>query len=176
METATNTRPMVVGTDSGGQARPGTLTRSLDVSSTGEAAFALLCEVEKWPVWLSFLKSARRLDSGPLNTGSEIALRGSIPGEEEELYEVDRFIGGHAISLVGAFSVRRRLDFRVEAKSASVRVVVRVDYPSYGGLLGAIYDRITARRRLEAALTDSLVHFKGLVEFGGSKDAILEDF
>jgi uncharacterized membrane protein len=176
LETVTNTRAMAVATDMGGQSRPGTLIRSLDVSSNTDAAFALLCEVEKWPVWLSFLKSARRVDSGPLGVGSEIALRGSIPGEEEELYEIDRFLAGHALSLVGAYSIRRRLDFRVEAKSASVRVVIRVDYPSYGGLLGAIYDRMTARRRLEAALTESLVHFKGLVEFGGSKDAVLEDF
>jgi uncharacterized membrane protein len=162
--------------DPRGESRPGTLVRSVEVSTSAETAFALLCEVEKWPVWLSFLKSARRLDAGPLGVGSEVALRSAIPGEDEQLYEVDRFLSGHAISLVGAYSIRRRLDFRVEGKSASVRVVVRVDYPSYGGVLGAIFDRMTARRRLEAALTDSLVHFKGLVEFGGAKDAVLEDF
>src|SRR5580700_9704067 len=98
------------------RSRGGTLTRSLEVASTAEAAFALICEVEKWPVWLSFLKNARRVDGGPLGLGSEVALRSAIPGEAEELYEVDRFLGGHMISLVGAFSIRRRLDFRVEAK------------------------------------------------------------
>jgi uncharacterized membrane protein len=159
-----------------GQSRPGTLIRSIDVGTSAEAAVALLSEVEKWPVWLSFLRSARRLDTAPLGLGSEVALRSAIPGEEEQLYEVDRFLSGHLISLVGAFSIRRRLDFRVESKPSLARVVVRIDYPSYGGVLGALYDRITARRRLEAALADSLVHFKGLVEFGGPKDALLEDF
>lgn len=176
MVSRANSGPMAAA-DPRGQARPGTLVRSVEVATSAETAFALLCEVEKWPVWLSFLKSARRLDAGPLGVGSEVALRSAIPGEDEQLFEIDRYLTGHVISLVGAYSIRRRIDFRIEAKSTSVRVVVRVDYPSYGGLIGAIYDRITARRRLEAALTDSLVHFKGLVEFGGAaKDAMLEDF
>jgi uncharacterized membrane protein len=64
----------------------GTLVRSLEIARPAENAFALICEVEKWPVWLSFLKSARRLDSGPIGLGSEVALRGAIPGEAEQLY------------------------------------------------------------------------------------------
>jgi uncharacterized membrane protein len=156
--------------------KAGALIRSLDVAVQAETAFALICEVEKWPVWLSFLKSARRVENGPLGIGSEIALRGAIPGAAEELYEVERFMTGHMLSLVGAYSIRRRIDFRVEGRPSSARVVVRVDYPAYGGVLGAIYDRVTARRRLEAALSDSLVHFKGLVEFGGAKDEVLSDF
>jgi len=154
----------------------GTLTRSLDVARPAEAAFALICEIEKWPVWLSFLKSARRIDSGPIGLESEVALRSAIPGEPEEFYEVDRFLSGHMISFVGVYSIRRRIDFRVEEKSASCRVVVRIDYPAYGGVLGTLYDRITSRRRLEAALGDSLIHFKGLVEFASAKDELLEDF
>ncbi|MDP9024221.1 MAG: hypothetical protein M3N13_02450 [Candidatus Eremiobacteraeota bacterium] len=149
-----------------------------DLTSSADAAFALLCEVEKWPVWLSCLRSARRVDETlPLQLGSEVVVRGAIPGEEEELYEVDRFLHGHILSLVGAFSVRRRLEFRLERKSATSRLAVRVDYPSYGGALGALIDRITARRRLENALADSVVHFKGLVEFKDvPKDELLADF
>jgi len=160
------------------RASGGSLTGSQDLQSSPEAAFALICEVEKWPVWLSFLRSARLVDpEKPLGLGSEIALRGAIPGEEEELYEVDQFLDGHIVTLVGAYSVRRRIDFRIERKSARSKLVVRVDYPSYGGTLGAFIDRLTARRRLDRALGDSLVHFKGLVEFKDSApDAILEDF
>ena len=137
-----------------------------------------MCEVEKWPVWLSFLKSARRIDEHkPLELGSEIALRGAIPGKEEELYEVDRFLPGYIVSLVGAYSVRRRIEFRIERKSASARMVVRLDYPAYGGILGALVDRMTARRRLVGALEESMLHFKGLVEFkDGPKDELLADF
>jgi uncharacterized membrane protein len=153
------------------------LVGSQDLASSPEAAFALVCEVEKWPVWLSFLRSARRTDAGPLQLGSEVALRGAIPGAEEELYEVDQFLAGHVVSLVGAYSIRRRIDFRIERKSTRSKLVVRLDYPSYGGVLGALIDRMTARRRLENALADSLVHFKGLVEFSGrSEDELLSDF
>jgi uncharacterized membrane protein len=158
---------------------PTALYCSQDLASSPEAAFALVCEVEKWPVWLSFAKSARRLDeSRALELGSEVALRGAIPGDAEELYEVDRFLGNHVVSLVGAYSLRRRIDFRIERKGDRSKLVVRVDYPSYGGVLGALIDRVTARRRLESALADSLVHFKGLVEFdaGAGRDDLLADF
>ncbi len=156
---------------------PNALSGSQDLSSSPEAAFALVCEVEKWPVWLSFLRSARRIETGPLGLGSEVVLRGAIPGAEDELYEVDQFLEGHVVSLVGAFSIRRRIDFRVERKSTRSKLLVRVDYPAYGGALGALIDRMTVRRRLESALADSLVHFKGLVEFNGrTDDELLSDF
>jgi hypothetical protein len=154
------------------------LTCSQDLGSSSAAAFALICEVEKWPVWLSFAKSARRIDeTTALALGSEVALRGAIPGDPEELYEVDQFLDGHIVSLVGAYSLRRRIDFRIERKSERSKIVVRVDYPSYGGILGALIDRMTARRRLDRALEDSLLHFKGLVEFKDTApDELLADF
>jgi hypothetical protein len=157
---------------------PSTLTRSQDLSVSVEAAFALLCQIEKWPVWLSFLRSARRTETGqPFGLGCEIALRGAIPGEEEEFYEVDKFLAGHVVSLVGVFSMRRRIDIRLERKGERSKIVIRLDYPAYGGALGALYDRMTARRRLDAALGSSLLHFKGLVEFKtGATDDLLADF
>lgn len=154
------------------------LSSTQDLISSPEVAFALICEVEKWPNWLSFLTSARRIEEGaPLRLGSEVALRSAIPGEPEELYEVDQLLDGHIVSLVGAYSVRRRLDFRIERKGARARLAVRVDYPSYGGIVGAFLDRLTARRRLERALDASLEHFKSLVEFRDvEKDDLLADF
>jgi len=152
------------------------LHRAQDIGAEPDASFKMICAVEKWPVWLSFLKSARRLDRGPLQLGSEVAIRGAIPGEPEELYEVDAFLDGHVVSLVGAYSVRRRIDFRVEGRGERSKVVARLSYPSYGGFLGGLLDRLTARRRLESALEDSLVHLKGLVEFGSSREALLADF
>ena len=149
-----------------------------DLVSSPDLAFGLICEVEKWPVWLSFVRSARFVDEDDtLRLGAVVALRGMIPGEEEELYEVDQFLDGFIVSLVGAFSVRRRIDFRIERKSETSKLVVRVDYPSYGGVLGALVDRMTARRKIDRALGDSLVHFKGLVEFKTeSPDNLLADF
>ena len=99
-----------------------------------------------------------------------------IDGEWEELFEVDRFIPGHHVSLVGAFSCRRRFDVRVEQKSECSKIVVRVDYPTYGGVAAAVLDRLTRRRRLESALAASLLHFKGLVEFDRLGSGALENF
>src|SRR6202022_2728818 len=145
---------------------PRALLRSQDIASPARTAFDLACEVEKWPVWLSFIRSARRADpSAPLGPGSEVAVRSNGPGDDEELFEVDRFIPGHQLSLVGAFSVRRRIDIRVEQKSERSKLVVKVDYPTYGGVLGALFDRLTRRRKLDVALNHSLIHFKGLCEF-----------
>jgi hypothetical protein len=150
--------------------------RAQDVASPAATAFARICEVEKWPVWLSFLRSARLTEPHlPFGEGSEVALRSGLPGDEEDLFEVDRFIPAHHISLVGAYSCRRRLDFRVEQKSERSKIVVRLDYPTYGGVVGALVDRLTRRRRLDLALGDSLLHFKGLVEFE-REDGLLADF
>ena len=150
--------------------------RAQDVASPAATAFARVCEIEKWPVWLSFLRSARLTEPHlPIGEGSEVAIRSNLPGEDEELFEVDRFIDGYHVSLVGAFSCRRRLDFRIEQKSERSKIVVRVDYPTYGGVMGALVDRFTRRRQLDLALGDSLLHFKGLVEFERD-DGILTDF
>ena len=139
---------------------------SQDLAVPAQTAFEFLCAVEKWPVWLSFLRTARRLETNaPLELGSEVAIRSSIPGDEEELFEVDHFVDGYIVSLVGAYSVRRRIDLRVEGKTSHSKLAVRIDYPTYGGVFGAIVDRFTSRRRLESQLADSLVHFKGLVEY-----------
>ncbi len=153
------------------------LYRSQDLAASAEEAFSLVCAVEKWPVWLSFLTSARRLDPNRrLGLGSEIAIRSAIPGEAEELYEVEQYVDGHIVSLSGAYSVRRRIDLRIERKTQRSKIVVRMDYPTYGGMLGAVVDRLTVRRRLETALNDSLIHFKGLVEFEQTADGVLDDF
>ena len=159
--------------------RPGSrlIHRSQDVATSARTAFSLMCEVEKWPVWLSFFRSARRVDpSRRLGIGSEISIRSAIPGEEEELYEVNAFLDGHMLSLVGAYSVRRHFDFRVESKADRSKIVVRMDYPTYGGVLGALIDRMTSRRKLDIALADALIHFKGLAEYERNPAAILEDF
>ena len=155
----------------------GPLIAAVDLQSTPEAAFSLVCEVEKWPVWLSFLRSARLAEPGTrVGPGTEVLVRSSIPGEAEELYEVDQYIENYMLSLVGAYSVRRRFDFRIERKTTRSKISVRMDYPSYGGRIAKFVDRLTARRKLAGALAESLVHFKGLVEYQQGPDALLADF
>jgi hypothetical protein len=149
---------------------------SLDLDCAAEDAFSLLCAVEKWPVWLSFLRSARRQSAdNELEVGSEVVIRSLLPGEEEQLFEVDDYITNYRLSLVGAFSVRRRLDFRIERRTSRSKLHVRLSYPAYHGRLGGLLDRWQRGRRLSNALDDSLVHFKGLVEY--QRDAaVLADF
>ncbi|MBV8638645.1 MAG: hypothetical protein JO322_11220 [Candidatus Eremiobacteraeota bacterium] len=148
-------------------ARPGlrSYSASLDIDSPVEDAFALLCAVEKWPVWLSCIRSAAAADpTASLALGSEVTVRSTLPGEEEQLYEVDQFIANYHLSLVGAFSVRRRIDFRIERKTSRARIHVRLAYPAYGGAVGVMMDSWKNGRKFERVLCDALIHFKGLVE------------
>ncbi|HEX5275813.1 MAG TPA: hypothetical protein VFW34_11130 [Candidatus Rubrimentiphilum sp.] len=150
---------------------------SIEVQKPAESAFSLLCAVEKWPLWLPFLRTAKIHErSSVLQLGSEISVRSAIPGELEQLFEVDRFIQNHQVSLVGAYSTRRRLDFRLEAQSMRSRLHARLEYPSYGGRLGAIYDRFRSARKLTAQFQEAVVHFKHLAEYEAEKDALLADF
>ena len=138
---------------------------SLDIDSPVEDLFSLLCAVEKWPVWLSCIRSSNLADpSAPLGLGSEVIVRSTLPGEEEQVYEVDQFISNYHLSLVGAYSVRRRIDFRIERKTMRAKLHVKLMYPAYGGRMGAMMDSWKNRRKIERALSDALVHFKGLVE------------
>jgi uncharacterized membrane protein len=148
---------------------------SLDIESPVEDAFALLCAVEKWPVWLPFLRSATLANpASPLSVGTEVIVRSSLPGHDEQLYEVDQFITNFHLSLVGAYSVRRRIDFRIERKTSRAKLRVNVSYPAYGGRFGEMVDAFKHGRKLERLLDESLVHFKGLVEYRMA-DPILAD-
>jgi len=153
-----------------------THSASLDLDCSAEHAFALLCAVEKWPVWLSFLRTARQTNAASaLNVGSEVIIRSWLPGAEEELYEVDGLIANYRLSLVGAYSLRRRLEFRIERRTSCSKLHVRLAYPAYHGRLGSLLDRWQRGRKLASALDDSLVHFKGLVEYKRD-EPVLADF
>lgn len=156
-------------------AHPGlrSFSASLDIESPAEEAFPLLCAVEKWPVWLSIVRSAKLVDpSAPAGLGTEVLVRSSLPGDEEQLYEVDLFIANYHLSLVGAYSVRRRLDFRIERKTTRSRLHVKLSYPAYHGRVGALLDRWRNARKVDRALDEALVHFKGLVEYRRDEDML----
>lgn len=159
--------------------RPGTrsLSAAIDVQAPADTAFSLLCTIEKWPVWLSFLRSAQPVVPGAaLAVGSEILIRSAVPGQEEQLFEVDHLISNYQLSLVGAYSTRRRIDFRLERKTTRCKLHARLEYPAYGGRLGALYDALRTGRKLATQLEESVTHFKHLVEYDGSNDALLADF
>ena len=166
---------MAIVTDAHTRSGLRSFSASLDLETPADDAFALLCSVEKWPVWLSFLRSASLIDAAvPLGLGSEVIVRSTLPGDEEQLYEVDQYISNFHLSLVGAYSVRRRLDFRIEHKSSRARLHVRLTYPEYHGRLGAMVHNWKWGRKIERALDDALAHFKGLAEFR-TDDGLLAD-
>jgi hypothetical protein len=141
------------------------LSASLEILSPVEDAFSLLCAVEKWPAWLSFVRSASPVNPrSRLAVGSEVIIRSSIPGEEEQIYEVDQLITNYHLSLVGAYSMRRRLDFRLERKTTRAKLHVKLAYPAYHGRIGEVIDHLRAGRKLDRLLDDALLHFKGMVE------------
>ena len=157
---------MAIVTDALARSGLRSFSASLDIETPAEDAFSLLCAVEKWPVWLSLLRSAELVETGaPVALGTEVLVRSTLPGEEEQLYEVDQFISNYHLSLVGAYSVRRRIDFRIERKTSRARIHVKLTYPAYHGRVGALLDRWKHGRKVDRALDDALVHFKGLVEY-----------
>jgi hypothetical protein len=151
------------------------LTASVDLESPAEDVFTLLCSVEKWPVWLLFLHSARRVEyNEPIGLGSDVVLRSEVAGEAEQLYEVDQFITNHHLSLVGAYSVRRRVEFRIERKTTLSRLHVRVSYPAYHGRVGGMLEWWRRGRRVLRQLQSAMTNFKGLVEYRRG-DPVLAD-
>lgn len=153
------------------------LSAAVDVQCGAEAAFELLSAVEKWPVWLPFMRSAEVTGGSPLALGSEVLVRSAIPGEPEQLFEVDRYISNNQLSLVGAYSLRRRLDFRIERKTSRCKLSVRLEYPSYGGRMAHVLDAIRAGRKLATLLDESVLQFKHLAEYKhNAKDELLADF
>lgn len=153
------------------------LRATVDLQTPAESAFALLCSVEKWPLWLPFVRSAQLgAPAQRLELGSEVSVRSAIPGDDEQVFEIDRLIQNHHISLVGVYSTRRRLDFRLEAQSARSKLHARLQYPAYGGKLGILYDQVRRARKLAAQFDEALLHFKHLVEYDRSADALIADF
>ncbi len=71
--------------------------------------------------------------------------------------------------------MRRRFEFRIETAHVVLEAARELAYPAYHGRLGTFLDRWQRGRRVASALDDSLVHFKGLVEYKRD-EPILADF
>jgi uncharacterized membrane protein len=55
-----------------GQDGPVEQSTSIDVEAPVQQVWEVLCDVERWPEWASTVTSVRRLDDGPLATGSPV--------------------------------------------------------------------------------------------------------
>ncbi len=138
-------------------------TEELTVSP--EIAFSRICSISTWPVWLSFVRRAELNDrTSELTHSSDVLLASDLSEGAEEVFEVEELIKPYLLTLVGAFSCRRRIQFRIEAKNKLAKVIVKIAYPRRGGLFYKPFDGFMQRRKLNAALVHSLQTFKGLVE------------
>jgi hypothetical protein len=141
------------------------LVVSEDVDVSPDVAFARLCAVETWPVWFSIVKRAQMHATNlPLLVGQDVSLWSELNNGREEVYEVEDLISPSTLTFVGAFSCRRRIDFRIERRGEFSRIVICLTYPIYGGIFAKSLDRITLQRRILSALSHSLETLKGLVE------------
>jgi hypothetical protein len=141
------------------------LVASEKLNVSADIAFSRICSIQTWPVWLSFVKRAE-LDGYPgvLTTSSDILLASDLSDGKEEVFEVEELIEPYLLTLVGAFSCRRRIQFRVESQDDVSKVIVKIAYVTHGGLLQKYADYLTSRRKLHSALVQSLQTFKALVE------------
>ncbi len=137
---------------------------AIDLPAIPEEAFALLCTVEKWPAWLPLVRSAQRQREGALALGDEVLLRLGEPRDEEQLFEVRRLVTNYCLTLVGAYSTRRRIDFRLERQSNRARLRVAWLYPTYHGAMGSAVDRLLRGRAVAGMLDRATMQFRGLLE------------
>lgn len=146
------------------------LVATEDLNVSADIAFSRICSIQTWPVWLSFVKRAELEDrASRLTHDSDIILSSDLSDGQEEVFEVEELIEPYLLTLVGAFSCRRRIQFRVETKDSISRVIVKIALPAYGGIVRRYTDGFMFRRKLHASLTQSLQTFKGLVEHDASE-------
>jgi hypothetical protein len=149
----------------------------VDVAVPVENAFAFVTDISRWPVWISSVVCAQHPQSGPVAVDEEFLLCLHAGRKRwHETFEVTRLVQNAFLSLEGAFSAARRIDFRFEQRGSVTRVACSMGYPLFGGFVSAWIDRAFRRRRVRHELRDSLQRLKGLLEERVESTAVGEDF
>jgi uncharacterized membrane protein len=152
-------------------------TDHVDVAVPVENAFEFVTDISRWPVWISSVVCAQHPQSLPVAMDEELLLCLHTGRRRwHETFEVTRFVHNAFLSLEGAFSAARRIDFRFEQRGSFTRVGCAMGYPVFGGFVSAWIDRAFRRRRVRRELRDSLMRLKGLLEERVESMAVGEDF
>ena len=61
------------------------IVESVELAQPPEAAWALFCEVERWPEWFPMLRAVRRVARGPFAIGEPIVLTLAMAGRESRI-------------------------------------------------------------------------------------------
>jgi hypothetical protein len=137
----------------------------IDVGVPAERAFACIADISRWPVWFNSVVCAQHPESLPVAMGEELLLcLHSGRRRWQENFEVTRFVPPAFLSLEGAFSAARRIDFRFIQRPTITRIACTIGYPVFGGFLSTLADAAFKRRRVRADLRESLLRLKGMLE------------
>ena len=153
----------------------------VDVAMPVESVFSFVTDVSRWPVWIPSVVCAQQPESLPIALDEELLLCLHAGRKRwHETFEVTRLVQNAFLSLEGAYSAARRIDFRFEQRGRQTRVACTMGYPLFGGFVTRWIDSISRRRRVRRELRDSLMRLKGLLEervesrtFG---DGLFDDF
>jgi uncharacterized membrane protein len=124
---------------------------SIDIDAPRERVWAVMTDVERWPEWTSSIVTLRRLDEGPLRTGSRARIR--QPGLFPTVWRVTDLEPGMRFTWISTSpGLRVTASHTIEPASRSVRVTLAVQYDGlFGGLMGRMTRNLTNRYlRLEA--------------------------
>ena len=137
----------------------------VDVSVPVENAFAFVTDISRWPVWITSIVSAQHPQAKPVAVDEELLLCLHAGKKRwHEHFEVTRLVRNAFLSLEGAYSAARRIDFRFEQRGKQTRIACAIGYPLFGGFVTRWLDAISRRRRVRRELRDSLSRLKGLLE------------
>ena len=140
-------------------------TDHIDVSVNAERAFSAVVDIARWPVWFSSVVCAQHPEALPVALGEELSVCLNAGKRRwRETFEVSRFVRNAFLSLEGAFSAARRIDFRFEQRGPLTRIASSIGYRVFGGPLATAFDAAFKRRRVRADLRESLLRLKSLLE------------
>lgn len=111
---------------------------SIDIAAGPDRVWQVMSDVEHWPEWTPSVRSIKRLDKGPLATGSRALIR--QPRLPPALWKVTS-VNNHSFTWVsGMPGMRVVARHSVEAMGTGSRATLSIEY---GGLLGPLLARLT---------------------------------
>ena len=98
---------------------------SIDVAAPPHQVWSVMSDIERWPEWTDTVRSAKRLDSGPLAVGS--TARVFQPRLAPAVFKVTWLEEGRGFTWVTrSLGVRATADHRIEPSGQGSRVTLSV--------------------------------------------------
>ena len=151
-------------------------TDHVDVAVPADHVYRFAVDISRWPLWFSPVVCAQHPDGCDLAVNAELLLCLHAGRRRwQERFEVTRLVRNAFLSLEGAYSAARRIDFRFEQRGAQTRVACSIGYRVFGGAFAGLLDAVFRRPRVRTEVRDSLHRLKGLLEERAEQFAIDDD-